>query len=436
MAFEDLIKNIEGKHLDIYEDHCELHEDGAVTYFEEGRQSEDAKQRYALLGEEFKRGFLENTLERVKSKGFCDGLNASSRALVENLVRGLTSNTGRALIAIGVMQLAIKAICPEQSVRLHKGSSQKNSFSWVEGISMRSISALYITPFLRENGLLKLNADGAMMTRTFAENYPYTSLYKAKLQGPRDEWIALVDGIENGSIPPLPALEFILSLLLNKSEEFAERCAVCLSAWESAKNVSMPKVERAVKAFLDKTTYSPRAFEISLHAFMQALIDLRYADAELEPLSQMRSANKKHGNVGDIELKEGGDILEAWDAKYRKAYLRDELEELADKLEGAPRVMSVGFVVDVEPDVRDDIRERMGEIEAAFDTEVDILSLHDWIERQINLNHVSDRDRLARAWMQAVVESLTLRRTDRAPIDEPCDIWVEDLTTVIRRHFK
>ena len=187
---------------------------------------------------------------------------------------------------------------------------------------------------------------------------------------------------------------------------------------------------------MGRTSYPARAFEIAIHSFMQALIDLEYADVALEPLSQMRSANKKHGNVGDIELKDGKDILEAWDAKYQKLYLREELEELADKLETAPRVVSAGFVVDEQPDIRDDIEERIDEIEAEFDTEVKIMSLHDWIEYQIYLNHVDNRDDLAKAWIVALVESITLQRVGRAPIDEPCDIWVDDIKKVLRRYFK
>lgn len=423
-------------HLDIYEDHSELHENGKVSVFGEGRQGEAAKARYALLGEKFSDGYLQKTLERVKKNGFQGELDDDDRELINGLASGLTSNYGRGLIAVGVMQLAIKAICPEQSVRLHKASNQRNSFSWVEGVSMRSLDASYVTPFLRENNLLKLNADGAMMTRTLAENYPYSSLYKAKLQGPRDEWIELINRIEEQTIEPEVALEFLLSLLLNKSEEFAKQCQEALDVLAGIGEVGMPKAEKVIKAFLGRTSYPARAFEIAIHSFMQALIDLEYADVALEPLSQMRSANKKHGNVGDIELKDGKDILEAWDAKYQKLYLREELEELADKLETAPRVVSAGFVVDEQPDIRDDIEERIDEIEAEFDTEVKIMSLHDWIEYQIYLNHVDNRDDLAKAWIVALVESITLQRVGRAPIDEPCDIWVDDIKKVLRRYFK
>jgi len=86
------------------------------------------------------------------------------------------------------IQLTIKSISPEQSIRLHKGSSS-TSFSWKEGISMRVLDKNYITPLLRKYKLLRLNADGFMMTRTLAENYPYSQVYKAAIRGAKKEWL-------------------------------------------------------------------------------------------------------------------------------------------------------------------------------------------------------------------------------------------------------
>jgi hypothetical protein len=423
-------------HLDVYEDRSILHYGDEVSVFSEGKQSDEARARYDAITSALSDGFLEDTLTAVRREGLKDSLTDDDKALLLNFADAVTSNAGRALVAVGIQQLAIKAICPEQSVRLHKASNQRNSFSWTEGISMRSIDSSYVTPFLRESGLLKLNASGAFMTRTFAENYPFSRLYKANFQGPRLQWMELVDRLENGTIDALAALEFILAFLQNKSDEFAGKCDDALAALNEAQGITMEKVERAVKAFLRDTEYPARAFEIALHSFMQALIDLHYASNNLEPLSQMRSANKKHGNVGDIETHEGADILESWDAKYKKPYLIDELSELEDKLETAPRVMSAGFVTDGQPDLTSDVIAKQSDIESEYDTEVKIFSLHDWIDYQIDLNYVSDRDALGSAWLTALTESLTLQRVERAPIDEPCETWVEDLTKVIKRSFK
>jgi len=437
MKMSDLLFAEEGQtHLDIYENHSVLHDGENTFIYIEGKQSGEAKARYELIQGELNNGFLNTLLERVRREGFNGDLNESDKELLLRFAGGVTSNFGRALVAVGIQQLTIKTICPEQSIRLHKASNQRNAFSWQEGISMRNIDASYITPFLREKGLLKLNSDGAFMTRTLAENYPFTKLYKAKVQGPKEQWVEIVDRLEDGSLPALDALEFILAYLQNKSDEFAAKCNMALETLHSSSMITLEKAERSVKSFLRDTEYPARAFEISLHSFMQALIDLNYAEDKLEQLSQMRSANKKHGNVGDIELKEGGDILESWDAKYKKPYLIDELSELEDKLETAPRVATAGFVTDSQPDLASDVVNKMQDIENEFDTEVKILSLHEWLDYQIDLNYVSDKDALGAAWIRALVESLTLNRIDIAPIDEPCEKWVEDITKVMKRTFK
>lgn len=423
-------------HLDVYKDKSILYEGGSVSEFEEGLQSEEAKKRYDAIRTSLESGFLPSILEKVRKEGIDDTLDSNDCELLNSLADGITGNYGRGLVAVAVMQMSIKAICPAQSIRLHKSSNQRNSFSWREGVSMRKLDADYITPFLRESGLLKLNADGAMMTRTLAENYPYSKMYKAQLQGPREEWLELVTRLESVEIEPNAALEYLLSLLLNKSDAFKQQCDEALGALSSASNITMQKTERAMRSFLDKTTYPARAFEIVIHSFMQALRDLDYAYEPLEPLSQMRSANKKHGNVGDIELKDGRDILESWDAKYGKEYLRDELDELADKLETSPKVAVAGFVTNIQPDMREDILDKVDEISLIFNTDVQILSLHDWIEYQSRMNPITDKDKLAVAWLTALVESLTQHRLEIAPIDEPCDRWVEDITRVLKQQFK
>lgn len=168
-----------------------------------------------------------------------------------------------------------------------------------------------------------------------------------------------------------------------------------------------------------------------MHAFMQTIQDSTISELELAPLSQMRSANKKHGNVGDIELLCYNKVVESWDAKYGKPYLRDELEELRDKLLTNSEVQLLGFVVDSEPDLRQDIRSRIDEIQAEFNVELRILSFSKWVNLQIDRFDISDLDAFANSWIQAIVESFAQKRTTIAPIDEPCDQWLSDLKEIL-----
>ena len=104
------------------------------------------------------------------------------------MVDSVTSEVGRSIIVVTVIQLCIKCIVPEQCIRLHKAGNRNTGFSWKDGMPMRSLDRAFITPVLRNYDILRTNADGGMMTRTFAENYPYSKLYKAGV--PPKKWIA------------------------------------------------------------------------------------------------------------------------------------------------------------------------------------------------------------------------------------------------------
>ena len=286
------------KHLDVYEDRYELHQEGETTVFYEGFQSRETQERYARINTELSRGFLEEKFRSVPSVDFTQ-LSEENQGLLRNMVNGITSEVGRALVGLAFLQLTIKSIAPDQSIRLHKGTTRRGSFSWVEGISMRTIDSTYNTPFLREHGLLNLNSYGLFMTRSLAENYPYTSLYKAEMRGPFDDWIAIVDAIENNSMPAELGLCYLMALLQNRSDRFQQIADQACQLVEQHRNDSFVMIHGLLTRFFNSTDYSARAFEVTMHSLLQAMDELHLlGEADVVPLSQMRSANKKHGNVG------------------------------------------------------------------------------------------------------------------------------------------
>lgn len=156
----------------------------------------------------------------------------------------------------------------------------------------------------------------------------------------------------------------------------------------------------------------------------------------LKPLCQMRSANKKHGNIGDIEIikKAGGlEILETWDAKYGKPYLREELDEVNEKLEDHSETEVVGFVVDSEPNRKAEIEERIREIEMLHGVNVYLQGFEEWVKYQVQRAIGADATALCKQWVLAFAESLCQMRRDLAPIDEPSDAWVTALTEHAKR---
>ena len=425
------------KHLDVYVNRYELYEGTKKTVFYQGFQSKKAQDRYKKIIEAFKDEYLDKKYLNLQSVDFSN-LSDENRVLIQQMVDGITSEVGRALVGLTCLQLAIKSIAPTQSIRLHKGSTTRGRFSWVDGISMRTLDRYFNTPFLRRYGLLKVNRDGVFMTRSLAENYPYSMLYKAEMRGPFDQWIAIVDAIENGSMPSDLALSYLLVLLKNRSDAFKENAERACSLTCHYNERTFNEILDLIVNFFSNTDYSARAFEVVLHCFYQAISELGYlGDTEIVPISQMRSANKKHGNVGDIELTENGTIFKSWDAKYGKPYLRDELEELRDKLLSHRDVKVAGFVCDDKVDLRRDIKKRVEEIEIETDTEIHLFSFNEWLEYELKLYIPEEKkDELARKWLVAIVESFAQKRPLLAPIEEPCDAWINDLIGLMREAEK
>ena len=420
------------KHLDVYEDRYELHQDDRTIVYYQGFQNKAAQRRYEIINRTLDDGYLDRIMLSVATRDFSE-LSDENQGLLRNIVNGITSEVGRALVGLVCLQLTIKSITPEQSIRLHKGSTARGRFSWVDGISMRSLDRNYNTPFLRKYGLLIVNRDGVFMTRSLAENYPYSLLYKAEMKGPFNQWINIVDAIENNTISSELGLCYLLALLKNRSDVFRECACEACNLTKKYEGKSFDEIKRLITTFFNTTDYSARAFEVTMHAFCQAMHEMALlGDADIVPMSQMRSANKKHGNVGDIELTESGNIVEAWDAKYGKPYLRDELEELRDKLLTNPDVKLAGFVCDVTVDLRKDIIKRKNEIAFETDTEIHIFSFDEWIDFEVKYMQENQRNKLAYKWLVAIVESFAQRRLDIAPIDEPCDAWINDLISIMQ----
>lgn len=422
-------------YLVIKENESTLHRvnEPAVTY-KEGKLSKDAKARNLKIRESLDNGYLEDIINICKQPDLKIELEGDHINLINKMVDSITSEVGRAVVGLTVLQMTLKSIEPEQSIRLHKGSSSSGSFSWEEGVPMRVLDKNFITPTLRKYGLLKLNADGFMMTRSLAENYPYSGLYKAAIRGARQEWIELTNLIEDKKLNAKEGLKQIISSLVSRSDEFNALAETTLQNLnEFLTKSDFTSTLTLIKKFINESEYSARIFEVSIHSFFQAMDDLKQLSGYLKPMSQMRSANKKHGNIGDIEITASQNtlsIIEAWDAKFGKTYLRDELEELSDKLELHSETEVVGFITDEQPNMGDEIAKRIKELEDVFGLPVHILSFDDWVQYQLEQYPVV-KEEFAKSWLTCLTESLCQKRRDIAPIDEPTFEWVKKLNSLL-----
>ena len=429
------------RHLRVYADRSEYYtESGSCKVYSEGVPSNETLKRVNEIKEAFSQGYLDNLIEDLQAgnvRATSNEISEATKQCLEELVALVTSEVGRALIGLSVMQLCIKSISPEQSIRLHKGSTSGTTFSWTEGISMRSLDKSYVTPTLRKYNLLKLNADGFMMTRSLAENYPYSPLYKAKMRGAKQQWLTLVEELESKTTSPIESLKYFLSLLLNSASDFEKAANNLLGKLDSSlKKIRKKKqVVELMQLHIEKSDYAARLLEVSMHALVQASVQSgALGNLEVKPLSQMRSANKKHGNIGDIELLEREEIVESWDAKYGKGYLREEIEEVFEKLPGHENLQVVGFVTTTAVERMNELQSRMTEIEELYSVKFAILTYEEWVSNMFTrclATSLINEETLARNWVVAYTESLAQRRRLLAPIDEPCLRWIESFTSLI-----
>ncbi len=419
-------------HLRVYLDRSELHaRDGSVVKYLEGQASEGAQARYGTITTKLNDGFLTKTIEEIARDGVElseDELSERHREPLRRILDTVTSEVGRALSGLTVLQLTIKAICPEQSIRLHKGGGL--GFGWEEGVSMRTLDRAYITPELRKYQLLKMNRDGVMMTRSLAENYPYSSVYKAAIRGAAAEWRQVVELLESGDLPPLPSLKFFLSGLHNRAEALTVLGDAVLEQVEGLDSITLDDAYKLVWCHVTGSDYAARLMEVAMHSLLLALeADGLLGEGEVVPLSQMRSANKKHGNIGDVEIKSHGLIVESWDAKFGKNYLRDELEELYDKLPKHPQLKQAGFVLSEPLDRPDEQLKRAAEIHAITGVDVPMLTMDEWVRQQVERSRTTDQ--VGKNWLRSYTLALAQRNPEKAPMDEPTFHWLQELSAVL-----
>ena len=122
--------------------------------------------------------------------------------------------------------------------------------------------------------------------------------------------------------------------------------------------------------------------------------------------------------------------------KYGKPYLRDELEELVDKIPLHAALEVTGFVTSVPPERVDELEARLEDVEATYGVRPQILLFDEWAQRQLRRAEVvglGTEEALAAAWLRAYAESLAQKRIEAAPIDEPCHDWLALLKAILDR---
>ena len=222
-------------------------------------------------------------------------------------------------------------------------------------------------------------------------------------------------------------------MLFNRSETFKQDSELTLEVVKgvAGKLERLDQATKFIRCFVDSSTYAARLFEIAMHSLFQVLEDHgAFEDGFLKKLSQMRSANKKHGNIGDIEITTGKrdslHIIESWDANMVRHTCAMKWKSFTKNCKSIRETKLAGFVVDANPNLKPEIKKRIEELEQNHNVQIKIVEFDDWVSLQAQRVDIPSKQ-IANLWLIAFAESLCQFRRDRAPIDEPADSWVREL---------
>lgn len=111
------------------------------------------------------------------------------------------------------------------------------------------------------------------------------------------------------------------------------------------------------------------------------------------------------------------------------------LTHLEDKFTGHNvSELTFGYIVHPEKKEYEVIDHKIALIEEEYGVNVGIFLFKEWVEEQLQKaknEGVAENDVTVR-WLYAYIESLALKRQDKAPIDEPTYSWLHSLNEILK----
>lgn len=219
------------------------------------------------------------------------------------------ANTKHAARGAALTLAAYKILHPEQDIRNHKSEYEN-------GFSARGIDTKVTVPFLLKHGLpYNVETHWLSQTLSFAGPFMPDSVLKTVPKKAGPDLIATANLIQNSESNE--RIEKIIVLILEKMIEERNKGRIPLT---KPKNLSIDEVMVLLHKHF-KSPYqknAPRLPQVAVYAMYQCLMkDVgRYSDFELKPLERMKTANRKSGTVGDIDLWKDKRPIEAVEIKF------------------------------------------------------------------------------------------------------------------------
>ncbi len=257
----------------------------------------------------------KETLLEVYKKSFdisdIDNIPKKTMIFLQKIIDNMDRNKGVYTVLVTLM--VHKLLEPKQDIRYFQGK-MKNGFS------ARTVDTKYITPTLKELGLLSM-AESGWLTRSLEQPYPYTMDYKGEISGAgmKEAFLRIVDAIQNNNV----LTENLLRLVLNSAILFKKKNHVEIKKMDNGDEVLISVVTVILEQhFTHKygTHGGSKLPVLAFYAIYKALIKEvgRYKDCTLAPLGSHTASDRTSKSSGDIEIIKGDRIFEAVEVKLDK----------------------------------------------------------------------------------------------------------------------
>lgn len=250
-----------------------------------------------------------------------------------------------------------KCIWFDKDIRNHKAEYEG-------GFSARGVDTHVTVPFLQSKGLpYNVETHWLSQTLSFAGSYTPDVVLKTTPKSAGPDFIKLVNYIQNAeNVEQVMGIIYVLlaGLIIERNKG-----DIPLT---KPKNLSIDNVMRLLHFHFTKSykKNAPRLPQVAIYAIYQCLMNTvgRCSEMTLMPLERMKTANRKSGTVGDIDLHDSQDRpIEAVEIKYEIWINKSHV------LEATQKVMSEAvaryFILSTKPVLEED-KEEIEKIKADF----------------------------------------------------------------------
>lgn len=234
---------------------------------------------------------------------------------IDSFLKLITSNIDRnkGVYTVLITLLVHKLIYPKQDIRYFQDKMKG-------GFSARTIDTKFITPTLKELGLLSM-AESGWLTRSLEQPYPYTLDYKGEISGfgMKEAFLNTIDAFQkNKNIS-----ENILRIILNSAIMFKETNNIQIKKIAISEEVLISTIITILeKHFTEKySTHGGSKLPVLAFYAMYKYLILevgRYKGCELVSLGSHTASDRTSKSAGDIQIIKNKKVFEVVEVKLDK----------------------------------------------------------------------------------------------------------------------